>query len=313
MKNDMKKYWLAIILLFISVLLNTNYTFAGVEGCVCYCGKILRPPCGDEACKQACGWREPSGSGSQVPAYDYETERQRRMEEERWRQEEEQRRQQEIEEQRKKDEEAAGLRKEEFERNKRDTLNSMKGTTEGELGLKGVGGDSLDLKEIGETGKSNLGLKEIGDKKVAKDKKAVDKRTKGWQKALSCAMEEVYSRAEKLGSNGASFAKDLRNEMTRVFNEAGQEVKDKDDVNIVNLKLDRQVSKGNASKERQFIVEIAVHSKGDGNVDVDVQSYFSETGKKNRQENIQSIIVLNKSGRVISGHKSAAVDACLAR
>ena len=307
----MKKYALAIILFFVIMFPNSQYVFAGMEGCVCYCGKILRPPCGDETCKQACGWREPSGGGAQVPSYDYEAERQRRMEEERRRLEDEQRRQHEIEEQRIKDEEAARLKQEEFERNKQDALNSMKGITEGELGLKGGDSGDLGLKNIGDTGKGNLGLKELEDKKAVKDKQVMERRRNGWQKALGCAMEEVYTRAAKLGHDGVSFAQDLRTEMTRVFNEAGQQVKDKDDVHIVDLKLDRQVSAGSGSAERQFIVDVAVHSKGNGNVDVDVQSYFSETGNKNRQENIQSFIVINKSGKVISGQKSAAVSACL--
>jgi hypothetical protein len=32
----------------------------GTAACVCYCGIHLRPPCGEEACKRACGWKEPS-------------------------------------------------------------------------------------------------------------------------------------------------------------------------------------------------------------------------------------------------------------
>ena len=32
----------------------------GTAACVCYCGIHLRPPCGDDACKRACGWKEPS-------------------------------------------------------------------------------------------------------------------------------------------------------------------------------------------------------------------------------------------------------------
>jgi hypothetical protein len=38
--------------------------------CTCYCGRVLSPPCSDNACKQACGW---SGGGSpavSVPTYD---------------------------------------------------------------------------------------------------------------------------------------------------------------------------------------------------------------------------------------------------
>lgn len=151
----------------------------------------------------------------------------------------------------------------------------------------------------------------IGSEKF---KTRTEKVQKGWQKALGCAMEEVYVRAESLGPDGVRFAHDLRSEMTSTFNEAGEDVKDKDDVNIVNLKLDRQVSVGSGSKERQFIVEAAVHSKGNGNIDVDVQSYFSKSAdKKDRQENLQSIFVLNKSGKVIMNENSSTVEACLAR
>lgn len=147
---------------------------------------------------------------------------------------------------------------------------------------------------------------------AVKDKQVTETRQKGWQKALGCAMQEVYSRAELLGPDGISFAQDLRNEMKRVFNEAGQSVKDKDDVNIVNLKLDRQLSTGSGSNERQFIVEVVIASKGNGEIDVDVQSYFSKSqDKKDKQEYLQSILVLNKYGEVIKGDKSAAVNACL--
>ena len=89
---------------------------------------------------------------------------------------------------------------------------------------------------------------------------------------------------------------------------------DGDDVNIVDLTLDRQVSTGIGSAERQFRVEVAVHSKGNGDIDVDVQSYFTESaGRKNKQEHLQSFLVLNKFGDVIMGEKSEAVSACLAR
>ncbi|HEY6008435.1 MAG TPA: hypothetical protein VIU40_08945 [Geobacteraceae bacterium] len=37
---------------------------AGTVSCKCYCGISLPAPCGDEDCKRACGWKEPSGGGS---------------------------------------------------------------------------------------------------------------------------------------------------------------------------------------------------------------------------------------------------------
>ncbi len=35
----------------------------GTAACVCYCGIRLSPPCGDDACKRACGWKEPTTGG----------------------------------------------------------------------------------------------------------------------------------------------------------------------------------------------------------------------------------------------------------
>ncbi len=65
---------------------------------------------------------------------------------------------------------------------------------------------------------------------------------------------------------------------------------------------------------RNFIVDVAVHSKGNGNVDLDVQSYFSgSAGKKEKQENIQTIISLHQDGEIVKSESSAAVNACLAR
>jgi hypothetical protein len=39
----------------------------GTAACVCYCGIHLSPPCGDDACKRACGWKEPT-TGGNTPA-----------------------------------------------------------------------------------------------------------------------------------------------------------------------------------------------------------------------------------------------------
>lgn len=36
----------------------------GTAACVCYCGIRLSPPCGDDACKRACGWKEPAAAGN---------------------------------------------------------------------------------------------------------------------------------------------------------------------------------------------------------------------------------------------------------
>ncbi len=53
------------LLAFAAVLLALSSSAAlaqtgGTAACVCYCGIRLRPPCGDEACKSACGWSAPS-------------------------------------------------------------------------------------------------------------------------------------------------------------------------------------------------------------------------------------------------------------
>jgi len=55
------------ITFFLLVLQTANCAPVLAEGgtvsCVCYCGISLRPPCGDESCKRACGWKAPSPSG----------------------------------------------------------------------------------------------------------------------------------------------------------------------------------------------------------------------------------------------------------
>ena len=137
-------------------------SFAGGP-CGCYCGIYLPAPCSDDACKRACGWKGPAGGGTpSYPAYDAEAERQRQIEAERQRLEAEQRRQQEIQEQERKHEADAKLRQEKFEQDKQNVLNSMKGITEGELGLKDIGAGGLGVKDLGNTDAAPLGLKEIG-------------------------------------------------------------------------------------------------------------------------------------------------------
>ena len=133
----------------------------------------------------------------------------------------------------------------------------------------------------------------------------------GWRKALGCAMDEVYARAEALGPDGVRFASDLRGEMARVGGEAGKSPGDRDDVGVVVLKLDRQVSVGSGDARRQFVVEAAVHRKGSGDVDVDVQSHLS--GSDRGLEDTQSFLVVNQSGDVATGQHSPGVKACLAR
>jgi hypothetical protein len=135
----------------------------------------------------------------------------------------------------------------------------------------------------------------------------------GWQKALGCAMEEVYARSKILGADGVRFAQDLSKEMTRVFNEAGPPVKDKDDVNAVNLDLNREIASG-ANADEQFIVTIVVNTHGDGTIVVIVESYFSKSaGKKDKHDEARSVMRLDKYGRVTESEGSPAVKACLTR
>ena len=163
----MKARLASIILLSSILLLSQDISFAGIAGCGCYCGKVLPPPCSDDACKRACGWQEPSSGASQTgPSYDYEAEQQRQEAERQRQLEADRQRQLELEEQQKREEEEARKRQEEFERNKQEALKSMKGIAEGELGLKGAdtGGD-FGLKGMGDSG-AGLGLKGIGDASV---------------------------------------------------------------------------------------------------------------------------------------------------
>ena len=185
----MKKTLMFLAIILITFISLPIFSFAGVVGCGCYCGKVLRPPCSEDACKQACGWQGPSspGGGSSVPAYNYEAERQRQEAERQRQLEAERQRQQEIEEQRKQEEEAARKKQDEFDRNKEGTLKSMKGFGGEELGLKGTDSNDLGLKEIGDTGKGSLGLKGLENNKAVKE-----------------AESNLYNTTEK-GAPGAVF------------------------------------------------------------------------------------------------------------
>ena len=124
------------------------------------------------------GCRQQGDSGSGGPSYDYEAERQRQIEAERQRLEAERQRQRVLEEQRRPEEEEVKLREAEFQKNKQEALKSMKGITEGELGLKGTDADGLGLKDFGDTGTSDLGLKTLFDK-GSPGSAPVDTRVKG--------------------------------------------------------------------------------------------------------------------------------------
>jgi hypothetical protein len=193
METPMRKRSLVVypVLVFVLVMLLAipRPSFAGGP-CGCYCGTYLPAPCSDNACKQACGWKAPSGGGSpSYPTYDAEAERQRQIEAERERTEAEQQRQQEIEEQRQKDEADARLRREKFEQDKQNALNSMKGIAEGELGLKDIGTGGLGLKDLESADTGALGLKETG--KPVADASVVDLSDK--KKPYAMDLDKVRS------------------------------------------------------------------------------------------------------------------------
>jgi len=140
---------LAVILLLPSFAAAFDTKDVGVV-CSCDPPGTLHPPGFD--CRALCaprsgGSSQQGGGGSSysTPSYDYDAERQHQLNVEK-------QLQQEIEKQRKVDEEAAALKQEEFERDKRNALNNMKGAAEGELGLK--------------SDDNGGGLKEIGDSSV---------------------------------------------------------------------------------------------------------------------------------------------------
>lgn len=194
----------AVVMLSSAVAVPSGVALAAVAGCGCYCGVVLRPPCGDEACKRACGWTgPPSGGTSSAPSPDYEAERQR-QEAERRRQEEELRRQEE--ERQRLEAEEAKRRQEEFERRKQEALDSMKGITENELGLKGVstGGD-LGLKGVGETKTSDLGLKGIGetpvvDPNVRRERDEFERMNEAWMRNQKTLIEQRIQGPNKWSS-----------------------------------------------------------------------------------------------------------------
>ncbi len=136
---------------------------AGPTSCRCYCGKVLRPPCSDSACKAACGYQAPGSSGGytapggySAPSIDYEAERRRREAEEAERRRAEEERQRQEEEKFRVERDAAAR--------------MLKGSSPGGTsGLKGLGDtDNHGLKGV----ESRIGreLKAIeGDSRDARD------------------------------------------------------------------------------------------------------------------------------------------------
>jgi hypothetical protein len=304
----MKGYSLLRSLRFIGIFL-FSLTFIpelyAIEGkCIptppCYCNEECFK-CGPGGCS-----KPSSPSYQQRPSIDYEAESRRQKETLKRQQEAEQREAERRDRERKKRE--AENQQNMFEQDKQDALHSMKGITKSEPGLKGTDAGDLGLKEIGDTKRSAQDLKNMKTVSLKSDKP--EKLQKGWQKVLGCVMEDVYTRAESLGSVGVSFSQELRNEMKHVFNEVGTPVKEKNSENIASLFLDKPTRSGD------FIVAVAVHNNDDGNVVIDVQSYFSKSkGKKDKRDNLQTILILDKYGKLIEGHESASakVNACLSR
>ena len=61
--------FLFIILIICIALPHLSFAIEGqAVSCACYCGVSLPAPCGDEDCKRACGYHEPSGGGSGAAA-----------------------------------------------------------------------------------------------------------------------------------------------------------------------------------------------------------------------------------------------------
>jgi tetratricopeptide (TPR) repeat protein len=174
-----KPLWSAVII-SIALFGFPHLSFADFAGCNCSCGVFLRPPCGEDACRRACGGGDVQQAPSARPSYDYEAERQRqetaerqRIEIEQQRMEEERQRERAAEAERQRREEAAKRRQAEFERNKQEALRSMKGIAEGELGLKGSNAGELGLKDMGGNGAKGFGLKDApASATAAKPKKA---------------------------------------------------------------------------------------------------------------------------------------------
>ena len=111
-------------------------------------------------------------------------------------------RQRALEAQRLEAEELARKNQEQFQRKKDEALRSMKGITENELGLKGVGGD-MELKGIGETQPNDHGLKPLFEK-GSPGSAPVDSRVKGPSK-LDIGVISVQAGV----ANPAQLKKDL--------------------------------------------------------------------------------------------------------
>lgn len=261
----------------------------------CYCrGQYTIMPDGTN-CRTWCLGPETSPNPSFQPSYtppgnndnSWQQQQQQLKEEER---------QQKIAEEKK--------RREEFLKKKQEGLKELKDFDTGEFGPQGIDeGGNLGIRDEGH----------IDNSIKQKEKAESEKFRKGWQKALRCAMKEIYDRAEKLGPAGQKFSAELQGEMTRVFNEGGQQVQDKNDVNVVNLDMHREAQTGRSSYN-QFAVNVVVGTHDDGTIKMSVESYLSKSaGKKDKHADLQSVLSIDKHGKIIESETSKAVKKCLAR
>jgi hypothetical protein len=324
--GDIIKTLMFLVIISITSIVLPSRSFA-VEGtevsCGCYCGKMINPPCSDDACKRACGWTGGGSSGGDYTnmnnaAYQLGQELHKVIfgdPEEKARQIQQQgqvlnsldsmsrdRIRSEEEMRQKAEEKARQL----DDQNRNDTLLTLKPATSF-FSMPANSNADITLP-AGSTGSSVLN----NDSKKFKDK--AETVRKAWRKALGCAMEEIYTQAESLGPKGKQFAQNLREEMENAVNKEDQPVRVKDSVNII--ELDRDITESTGSADGQYIVHAAVFNHSDGNINVDVQSSLSKLSGINKQKSFETdnIIYINEKGEtIITNNTSAAVKACLKR
>jgi len=151
--------------------------FTPTCSCSSNCGTSSTPSAGGGGYQ---GGRTTQPSYQSPPQYDY---LQNQRQEEARRKEEADKKAQE-----------AKRRQEVFERNKQELLNSMKGTTGNELGLKGtVTASGLGLKGTGTTGSGDLKLKTVSEKLDVEEERArmVAQDLKSYKSQLQQLMKEI--------------------------------------------------------------------------------------------------------------------------
>jgi hypothetical protein len=279
------------IIIFLMLMTLPSIAFGAVQ---CYCRGQYYNFNDDRNCRDWCLGSQTQPSSPQ-PSYTPSAN-----DDNSWQQQQQQR--EEEERQRKIAEEEK--RREEFLKKKQEGLKEPKDSDTGEFGPQGIDeGGNLGIRDTGDIDNS------IKQKEKAESKKF----RKEWQKALGCAMKEIYDRAEKLGPAGHKFSAQLQGEMAKVFNEVGQPVHNKDDVNIINFDMHREAQAGKSSYN-QFAVNVVVSTHDDGTLTMSVESYLSKSaGKKDKHADLQSILRIDQHGKIIESETSKAVKKCLAR